>query len=35
MQFRQLFEKQRQLDRFIEENQQVQKDVFAEKGLAL
>ncbi|MEK4532669.1 MAG: dUTP diphosphatase [Solibacillus sp.] len=35
MQFRQLFEKQRQLDQFIEENQQVQKDVFAEKGLAL
>ena len=35
MQFRQLFEKQRQLDRFIEENQYVQKDVFAEKGLAL
>lgn len=35
MQFRQLFEKQRQLDRFIEENQHVQKDVFAEKGLAL
>lgn len=35
MQFRQLFEKQRQLDRFIEENQHVQKDVFDEKGLAL
>lgn len=35
MQFRQLFEKQRQLDQFIEENQHVQKDVFAEKGLAL
>lgn len=35
MQFRQLFEKQRQLDRFIEDNQYVQKDVFAEKGLAL
>lgn len=35
MQFRQLFEKQRQLDRFIEENQHVQKDVFTEKGLAL
>lgn len=35
MQFRQLFEKQRQLDRFIEENQHVQKDVFDEKSLAL
>lgn len=35
MEFKQLFEMQRELDRFIEETQNVQKDVFEEKGLAL
>ncbi|MEO4051981.1 dUTP diphosphatase [Solibacillus sp. CAU 1738] len=35
MEFKQLFEMQHQLDRFIEETQQVTKDVFNEKGLAL
>ena len=35
MEFNQLFEMQRELDRFIEETQNVEKDVFKEKGLAL
>lgn len=35
MEFKQLFEMQRELDHFIEENQNVDKDVFEEKGLAL
>lgn len=35
MEFKQLFEMQRALDQFIEEAQNVQKDVFEEKGLAL
>ncbi|MEK4426564.1 dUTP diphosphatase [Solibacillus sp. FSL K6-1523] len=35
MEFKQLFEMQRALDQFIEETQNVQKDVFEEKGLAL
>ena len=35
MEFKQLFEMQRQLDRFIEETQNITKDVFNEKGLAL
>ena len=35
MEFKQLFEMQRQLDRFIEETQNITKDVFDEKGLAL
>lgn len=35
MEFIELFEMQRQLDRFIEETQNIQKDVFDEKGLAL
>ncbi|MGN7479065.1 dUTP diphosphatase [Solibacillus silvestris] len=35
MNFSQLFEMQKQLDRFIEETQNVQHDVFEEKGLAL
>ncbi|ATP41400.1 dUTPase [Solibacillus sp. R5-41] len=35
MEFKQLFEMQRELDLFIEETQNVQKDVFEEKGLAL
>ena len=35
MEFKQLFEMQRELDRFIEETQNITKDVFDEKGLAL
>lgn len=35
MEFSQLFEMQRVLDRFIEETQNIQRDVFKEKGLAL
>lgn len=35
MRFVELFEMQRQLDRFIEETQNIEKDVFNEKGLAL
>lgn len=35
MELQQLFEMQRQLDRFIEETQHVKHDVFKEKGLAL
>ena len=35
MEFKQLFEMQRELDHFIEENQNVDKDVFEEKGLGL
>ncbi|MER2038400.1 MAG: dUTP diphosphatase [Solibacillus sp.] len=35
MEFKQLFEMQRELDAFIEETQNVQKDVFVEKSLAL
>jgi dimeric dUTPase (all-alpha-NTP-PPase superfamily) len=35
MEFTQLFEMQRELDAFIEETQNVQKDVFEEKSLAL
>ena len=35
MEFKQLFEMQRELDRFIEETQNITKDVFNEKGLAL
>ncbi|AWE08292.1 dUTPase [Lysinibacillus sp. 2017] len=35
MEFKQLFEMQRELDYFIEQNQNVDKDVFEEKGLAL
>ena len=35
MEFIQLFEMQRQLDRFIEQTQNIQHDVFQEKGLAL
>lgn len=35
MEFKQLFEMQHALDQFIEETQNVQKDVFEEKGLAL
>ena len=35
MEFSQLFEMQKQLDRYIEETQNIQHDVFDEKGLAL
>ena len=35
MEFKQLFEMQHALDQFIEETQNVQKDVFEEKSLAL
>lgn len=35
MEFKQLFEMQAELDRFIEQTQNVQYDVFQEKGLAL
>lgn len=35
MELQQLFEMQRELDQFIEETQQVTRDVFQEKGLAL
>jgi len=35
MKFKQLFIMQRELDRFIEETQNIQRDVFREKGLAL
>ncbi|MER1987037.1 MAG: dUTP diphosphatase [Solibacillus sp.] len=35
MEFKQLFEMQRQLDKFIEETQNITQDVFQEKGLAL
>ncbi len=35
MEFKQLFEMQRQLDAFIEKTQNIERDVFKEKGLAL
>ena len=35
MQFHELFDMQQNLDAYIEQKQQVQKDVFQEKGLAL
>ncbi|RUL56397.1 MULTISPECIES: dUTP diphosphatase [Lysinibacillus] len=35
MEFKELFEMQRQLDAFIEQTQNVNRDVFKEKGLAL
>lgn len=35
MEFKQLFEMQKQLDKFIEETQNITQDVFQEKGLAL
>lgn len=35
MEFNQLFEMQRELDQFIEKTQNIEKDVFNEKGLAL
>ncbi|SOC03087.1 dimeric dUTPase (all-alpha-NTP-PPase superfamily) [Ureibacillus xyleni] len=35
MEFKELFEMQRQLDSFIEQTQKIDRDVFKEKGLAL
>ncbi|MEK4230280.1 dUTP diphosphatase [Solibacillus sp. FSL H8-0538] len=35
MEFKKLFEMQRELDRFIEDTQNIEHDVFNEKGLAL
>ncbi|RHW33502.1 dUTPase [Lysinibacillus yapensis] len=35
MEFKELFEMQRELDAFIEETQNIERDVFKEKGLAL
>lgn len=35
MEFKELFEMQRQLDAFIEKTQNIERDVFKEKGLAL
>lgn len=35
MEFKELFEMQRQLDTFIEKTQNIERDVFKEKGLAL
>jgi len=35
MEFKELFNMQAQLDSFIQKNQQINRDVFLEKGLAL